>query len=261
MFNHPRRQNYSHQVYSLLLRTNTRTPQHFKLKKLAALLLLARFAKISKAQQRRSRRYHLLRSHLLPDPRQNTDWRQLRCSFDDRAYLGTTGLDVASFEYILQNGFERLWSKHTLRRHDVSRYGRPRLRRRSLLADGVLALTLRWLTSTASYTDLQQIFALVHSVVSRYISSGIKILARVLSELPEGRVAWPSPEKMGEYSDSIQQRHPGIEGAFGFIDGLHIPVEVSSDPQEEQATYNGWLHSHQIGNMFVFAPDGKQSAM
>lgn len=61
--------------------------------------------------------------------------------------------------------------------------------------------------------------------------------------------------------ETIERRHPAIVGAFGFIDGLHVPVEVSSDPQEEQATYNGWLHSHQIGNIFVFAPDGKHNRL
>ncbi|CAE6449966.1 unnamed protein product [Rhizoctonia solani] len=45
-------------------------------------------------------------------------------------------------------------------------------------------------------------------------------------------------------------------GAFGFIDGLSLPVSTSSDPEVEQATYNGWLHDHRITNVIVFAPDG-----
>ena len=42
----------------------------------------------------------------------------------------------------------------------------------------------------------------------------------------------------------------------GTLDGLKLPVEVSSDSQIENAMYNGWLHSHFISNVLAFAPTG-----
>jgi hypothetical protein len=47
-----------------------------------------------------------------------------------------------------------------------------------------------------------------------------------------------------------------LVGAVGTLDGLKLPVEVSSDPHIENATYNGWLHSHYISNIFAFSPTG-----
>ncbi|KAG9081179.1 hypothetical protein FRC06_005750, partial [Ceratobasidium sp. 370] len=227
-----------------------------KFKKLAALVLLARLAKVSKVLECRARYRHLLRAHLLPNPRYDTPWQQVRRSYDDRAYLATTALDVNTFEYILRNGFEELWDTRTVVRGDVSEQGRPRLRRRSLQADGALGLALYWLTSTESEAALGLTFALVPSVLSRYLSFALQILLHTLRKTPESRISWPTPVEMGEFSDLIKRRHPSICGAFGFMDGLNLPVGTSSDPQEEEATYNGWLHSHRISNIFVFSPDG-----
>jgi hypothetical protein len=47
-----------------------------------------------------------------------------------------------------------------------------------------------------------------------------------------------------------------LTGAFATVDGLNLHVEHSSDPEVENATYNGWLHEHFIKNVFVFAPTG-----
>ncbi|QRV87752.1 DDE family endonuclease [Ceratobasidium sp. AG-Ba] len=244
--------------------TQTRTLDDFpnkqatrlRLKRLAALVLLARLAKVSKVIERRARYRHLLRSHLLPNPRLDTPWQQVRRSHDDQAYLATMGLDVKMFEYILGKGFEELWNTHTIVRGDVGEQGRPRLRRRLLRADGALGLALYWLTSTESEAALGQTFALVPSVLSRYLSFALQILLRVLQNTAESRVTWPSPDQMGEFSELIRRRHPSIHGAFGFMDGLNLPVGTSSDSQEEEATYNGWLHSHRVSNIFVFSPDG-----
>lgn len=42
------------------------------------------------------------------------------------------------------------------------------------------------------------------------------------------------------------------------MDGLKVPVQVpADDPELENATYNGWLHSHFVTSVLVFAPDGK----
>jgi hypothetical protein len=121
----------------------------------------------------------------------------------------------------------------------------------------VFGLLLHHLSSTIPETGLQQIFALVPSVLSRYINFAMPILLELLRKYPIGAILWPTAEEMEDYSDIIQARHPMIEGAFGFMDGLNLPVATSSDPYVENATYNGWLQAHKISNIFVFAPDGE----
>ncbi|KAG9125513.1 hypothetical protein FRC07_007295 [Ceratobasidium sp. 392] len=224
---------------------------------MAGLLLLARFARLSKLIQRRSRYRFLLRRHLLPSPRHGTPWLRTRGSFEDQAYLLAMGVDVATFEYILRSGFEQFWNGNTIFRDDVNPDGTPRLGGRSLPADGALGLVLHWITSMATESELARNFALVPSVISRYIYFGLHILVHILRRLPESQIIWPSRAEMTHSASLIQRRHPNIEGAFGFVDGLSLPVETSSDPQEQETMYNGWLHSHRISNVLVFAPDGR----
>ncbi|GAB1517382.1 hypothetical protein RhiTH_000430 [Rhizoctonia solani] len=166
------------------------------------------------------------------------------------------GVDVPTFDYILDSGFRTAWNSRTIPREDVNPRGLTRLGRRSLNAKGALGLLLHFLSGTMNKTSLQEMFALVPSVLSRYIEFAIGILSAVLKQIREARITWPSVAKMAEYSEMIKKRHPMIEGAFGFIDGLSLPVGTSLDPKIKQATYNGWLHAHQITNVIVFAPDG-----
>ena len=59
-----------------------------------------------------------------------------------------------------------------------------------------------------------------------------------------------------QFTCHIIEPHDHLFGAFGFIDGLKLPVEESSDQDIENAMYNRWLHDHYISNILVFAPDG-----
>jgi hypothetical protein len=81
--------------------------------------------------------------------------------------------------------------------------------------------------------------------------------ALTLRELPDASIKWPREEEFEDLTRLIVERHPRLWGAFGFIDGLKLPVQESSDNEIENATYNGWLHTHAINNVLVFAPDGK----
>ncbi|KAG8717938.1 hypothetical protein FRC08_006317 [Ceratobasidium sp. 394] len=165
-------------------------------------------------------------------------------------------IDVRTFKYILRAGFENAWNTQTIRRDNVDPHGATRMGRRSLDAPGTLGLMLHFLCSTSRFTALEQIFALVPSVLSRYIRTGLPILLESLKRIPEGVIKWPTPEQMAEYSAMINARHPRIDGAFGFLDGLSLPVAASGDPAVENAHYNGWLHTHKVSNIIVFAPDG-----
>ncbi|KAG8719455.1 hypothetical protein FRC08_002769 [Ceratobasidium sp. 394] len=200
---------------------------------------------------------YLRRRDLMPLPRVDSPWQALYRSQEDRAFITTMSINCRTFDYLLRAGFERAWNTRTIKRDDVNADGATRMGRCSLDARGALGLMLHFLCSTSRFTALQQIFAIVPSVLSCYVHTGLPILLEFLKQIPEGVIKWPSPLQMSEYSKLIRMRHPAIDGAFGFVDGLKLPVASSGDPQVENANYNGWLHSHKVNNVIVFAPDGE----
>jgi len=171
------------------------------------------------------------------------------------------GFDVATFDYILESGFEYAWLTTAIPRTDTSQTGAPHLGARSLDAPGALGLCLHYLSSTMHDVSLEQIFALIPSTVSQYIDFSLTILLTVLRKMPEARIRWPKDGpgggKFQQYNNLIIVRHPRLTGAFAAIDGLNLAVQTSLDEDIENATYNGWLSEHFISSVLVFSPEGK----
>jgi hypothetical protein len=40
------------------------------------------------------------------------------------------------------------------------------------------------------------------------------------------------------------------------MDGLKLQIQKSGDEAMQNAYYNGWLHDHLVGSVFLFAPSG-----
>ncbi|EGZ24867.1 hypothetical protein PHYSODRAFT_296798 [Phytophthora sojae] len=109
--------------------------------------------------------------------------------------------------------------------------------------------------SATDCVDLRRIW--LEPARSRYINFGLKILLEILKLAPDGRISWPRTLQQFEYFASlIADRHPGLSGAFCFIDGVKIPVAESLDEDTQNSQYNGWTCSHYCSSVFVFAPDG-----
>ena len=202
------------------------------------------------------RRQYLGRMNLLPNPRVGTPWMRLYENHEDRAFITTMGIDTSTFNAILEAGFGCLWYTRPIPRPDKRMAIHPRGGRRSLDAAGGLGLVLHWLSSTMRHVSLQQIFALVPSTVSRYIRFALSILLEVLRQMPHAAIIWPRGNDFLELSGYVSIRHPLLQGVFGSIDGLNLPCQVSSDVEMENATYNGWLHSHFISSVIVFSSKG-----
>jgi hypothetical protein len=207
-------------------------------------------------ENRRPRRQYLGRTALLPNPRVGTPWTCLYSNYEDRAFITTMGIDTSTFRAILAAGFGHLWYTLPITRPDTHAIGNPRAERRSLDAEGGLGLVFHWLSSTMRQLSLQQIFALVPSTVSRYLRFALSILLKVLKEMPRAAIAWPRGDEFIELSGYVAARHPLLDGVFGSIDGLNLPCQVSSDIEMENATYNGWLHSHFVSSVIVFSSKG-----
>lgn len=167
------------------------------------------------------------------------------------------GFNVETFELIVQSGFGWCWYMQPIPRTNSSSHGEPRPGSRSLDAWGALGLVLHYLNSTMHEFTLQQIFALIPSTTSRYITFGLWILLETLHEMPEAVICWPQEDQeFQDDSELIVSRHPRLQGAFASIDGLNLPTQTSDDPDIENATYNGWLSEHYINSVIVFSPCG-----
>lgn len=207
-------------------------------------------------RSQRRKRLYLIRNELLPNPRVGTPWQRLFSTQSDRAFITTMGIDVSTFNYILDAGFARQWSIRPIPRPDQPMSAPPRLQSRSLDAAGGLGLILHYLNSTMRDVSLMQIFALIPSTVNRYIDFCLEILQDVLRDMQEAKIEWPEGEQFQEYNSLVTVRHPLLTGAFGTMDGLNLPVQSSPNQEIENATYNGWLHEHFVSSVIAFAPTG-----
>ncbi|KAI0048880.1 hypothetical protein FA95DRAFT_1539072 [Auriscalpium vulgare] len=207
-------------------------------------------------ERRRLHRTYLTRPELLPNPRESTPWQVLYASRSDRAFITTMGFDCDTFEKILTSGFTLAWNSTPIPRPDTNSNGAPRLGGRSLDSAGALGLVLHYLSSSMPSTSLQQVFALIPTTVTRYIQFTLDILLETLQSIPEAQIRWLQGTEFAEANALIVARHPLLDGAFASGDGLKLPVETSSDPEIENATYNGWLHHHFMSNVFAFSPTG-----
>ncbi|KAG6824837.1 hypothetical protein H0H92_005660 [Tricholoma furcatifolium] len=167
------------------------------------------------------------------------------------------GFDVTTFHYILEAGFGNAWYWTPIPRRDTSETATSRPGGRSLDAAGALGLVLHYLNSTMREISLQQIFAIIPSTASQYITFGLRILLQVLRQMEEAAIRYPhGVAEFQKLNDLIIARHPRLTGAFTSIDGLKLPVQTSADEDIENATYNGWLSEHFISSVLAFSPEG-----
>ena len=74
--------------------------------------------------------------------------------------------------------------------------------------------------------------------------------------MPHAAITWPRGDEFLKLSGYVSMQHPLLQGVFGSIDGLNLPCQVSSNVEMENATYNGWLHSHFVSSVIVFSSKG-----
>lgn len=176
---------------------------------LARTLLVVIFAyghlsQLLRAEGRRRHRLYLCRQELVPNPRIGSPWQFLYHSQSDRAFITTMGIDAATFQVILNVGFEHLWNSTPIPRTDTNINGEPRLGARSLDAAGGLGLYLHYLRSSMREVGLQLIFALIPSTVNRYLAFARQILLITLRGYPASGITWLDDDKLDEMSSLVQ---------------------------------------------------------
>jgi hypothetical protein len=104
---------------------------------------------------------------------------------------------------------------------------------------------------------LAQLFGVTNPTVSRVLRRLIFLVPQKLRNYAKCKVEWPTAEKMAQLSLLVSRRMPGLTNIFGFVDGLSVPCETSTDQFEQNAYYNGWKAGTFVNNIFVFSSEGK----
>jgi len=108
--------------------------------------------------------------------------------------------------------------------------------------------------STMPSMGLQLIFTLIPTTVSHYLQFSLSILLATLRTMPESSIKWTEGQGFIEDNKIIIACHPMLTFMFATIDRLRSPIEESSDPEIENATFNGWVHGHNVSSVFTFSP-------
>jgi hypothetical protein len=198
------------------------------------------------------RRRCAMHRNALTSPNQSS-WRFFFENADDSSFVSLLGLNRHVFMRLHQILFHR-------DARNNSDGGRPR----SLNSIDELGLILHFLNSPMQHKYIMIIFGATPAVVSRSINDMLKRIVKKLRKHALTEIKLPDEEKTKELVELIRQRslvynhgaYP-ITDAFGFMDGLCLPVSCSTEVEEQNAYYNGWHSATTINNILVWSPEGK----
>jgi hypothetical protein len=174
-------------------------------------------------------------------------WRKLYDKGDLSSFLHVTGLTREAFGHLLYVVIppgHRMWRQ---------RRGRPW----SLPPDGMLGLLLCYLGSQMSNKWLCLIFCITPSPCSCILRKMLRMAVKRLCFHPLSRICFPDKQKMQRFADMISLREPTILNILGFMDGLGLAMEMTSERIQQNAYYCGYDCDTMINNVLVFGPDGK----
>jgi len=115
------------------------------------------------------------------------------------------GFNTATFQLLLDAGFAFLWDSTPIPQTDTNTNGEPRLGAHLLNTAGSLGLYLHYLRSPTREVGLQLIFALIPSMVNRYLAFTHQMLLNTLRQYPAAGVGWPgNHSQFSEMANLVQ---------------------------------------------------------
>lgn len=185
-------------------------------------------------------------------------WQHLYESSNDQSLITLTGLDHKTFRW-LEELFTPVYENYTPWTGIDGRIipvTKNRGRKRLMDGKDCLGLCLAWTRTRGSNICLQLIFGMTQTPLSLYLRFGRRIIVNVLKRHPYSAVKVPSEDKIKEYIQSIEERHPLLKDVWCTMDGLKLTLQCSGDNTVQNNFYNGWTHDHYVSSVFVFCPDG-----
>ena len=180
-----------------------------------------------------------------------SSWNHLLKNGDNTSFLHMTGLNRHAF-YLLR---DVLFSKDELRNVVCGKRkrGRPQL----LNPDAQLGLLLFYIGSTMGIKWICMLFGITPSTRSQLINAMMIRACNKLEVHPMARVQFPDKNKMAQFADQIKLREPSIDDVIGFMDGLSLATECTSERMAQNAMYCGYDCDTMVNNIFIYGPDGK----
>ena len=180
-----------------------------------------------------------------------SSWKQLLDNGDESSFLHMTGLTRHAF-YLLRDA---LFSKDELRNLVLGKRkrGRPQL----LNPDAKVGLLLFYIGSTMGIKWICMIFGITPSTCSHFINAMLTRACNKLAMHPFARVQFPDRDKMAQFAEQIKLREPSINDVIGFMDGLSLATQCTSERMEQNAMYCGYDCDTMVNNIFIYGPDGK----
>jgi len=170
-------------------------------------------------------------------------WRRLFLYGDENSFLTMTGFNRETFKLLVQL---------VPPRHSRGR-GRPTM----LGPEDRVGVLLFFLGSSMNMNELSLIFGITPSVCSEVITYMLTTVVSILEHVQEAAVKFPTIEKMQEYAGLVSARDPMVTDVIGFMDGLSLPVQCSSDELAQADNFNSYKQDTMVNNVFAFGPDGK----
>ena len=173
-------------------------------------------------------------------------WQNLINYADESSFLTITALSRIAFVELEKVLFPSEGA--------VVRRGRPEM----LNCRGKLGLYLLYATSRMEVKFLCMIFGIVPTTCIKYINEMMKLVVKKLKNHEAAKISFPMSEtRKQHYADLVYAREPSISNCIGFVDGVAIPVQCSSEILEQNKFCNGYKHDTTVNNVLAFAPDGK----
>jgi hypothetical protein len=120
-----------------------------------------------------------------------------------------------------------------------------------------IGLYFFFIGSTMGIKHLCLIFGGTPSVCSQTISTMLSLVVQKLRRHPLVRVTFPDVYMMASFARQINLCEPDVDDVIGFMDGLSLTSECTSEPVAQSTMYNGYHSDMMVNNIVAYGPDGK----
>ena len=210
---------------------------------------------LASKSKRRAPNGRYRRSGALPHPSKSF-WRRVDEVGDDLEFLHFTSLTRDSF-----NELVGLCTPYILS-HAIAAEakGPPKpchLHRRVARPQDIIAMTIRYLLSTAEYKDLHVQFSLVLTTYVDCVQLGIGSLIKALIKNEKSRIFWDRTAEKLQLSAAKTASFLDIPGVVAMVDGTKVETKAPGEYLEQNRDYNGWTKDVNRNMVLVWDPFGK----
>jgi hypothetical protein len=111
--------------------------------------------------------------------------------------------------------------------------------------------------TTMTYMHISMIFGILLGQCSTYINDMFILTTNKLHDHLLSSVQFPNEGRMEQFAAMINAREPLVDDVVGFMDGISLPTECTSEVLEQNAMYDGYTCDTAVNNVLAYGPDGK----